>query len=257
MVSEKELLTVEQVSEKFGYAVGSIKNQFKRTAAAINKKFGVNILRVKKGDGKTYYVLEKIDERALTIFDENKDLYVPLESLQLQTYEFYILLVVVVSEYGTYRGTYDHLLKYIGMPITKKNINLVDAAIKSLKEKGYLLNIDIMDDGKFTLILRTDVEKNNSVTIEMLKESKKIIEKNNKPIKYLPRLIQVWMAIQECEKHQPFTYSELQELTGLSNYQIRELKKLLEHNNIFISNRAGSYWKCLGMTVDLNAFYNN
>ena len=143
------------------------------------------------------------------------------------------------------------------MSITKKNINLVDAAIKSLKEKGYLLNIDIMDDGKFTLILRTDVEKNNSVTIEMLKESKKIIEKNNKPIKYLPRLVQVWMAIQECEKHQPFTYLELQKLTGLSNYQNKELKKLLEHNNIFISNRAGSYWKCLGMTVDLNAFYNN
>ena len=134
MVSEKELLTIEEVSEMFGYAVGSIKNQFKRTAAAINKKFGVNILRVKKSDGKTYYALEKIDERALTIFDENKDLYVPLESLQLQTYEFYILLVVVVSEYGTYRGTYDHLLKYIGMSITKKNVTLSAVRDKYAKE---------------------------------------------------------------------------------------------------------------------------
>jgi predicted transcriptional regulator len=241
----------------FGYAVGSIKNQFKRTATAINKKFGVDILKVKKGDGKTFYIIEKSNERALTIFEETKDLYVPLNSLQLQAYEFYILLVVVVSEYGTYRGTYEHLLKYIGASVTKKNKELMDAAIKSLKEKGYLLDIDIMDDDKFTLILRTDVEKNNAVTIEMLKESKKIIEKNNKPIKYLPRLVQVWMAIQECEKHQPFTYTELEELTGLSKYQIRELKKLLENNNIFLSNRAGSYWKCLGMTVDLNAFYNN
>lgn len=202
-------------------------------------------------------MLEKMDSRALTIFDENKDLFVPLDSLQLQTYEFYILLVIVVSEYGTYRGTYEHLLKYMGMQVTKKNIKLVDAAIKSLKEKKYLLDIDIMDDGKFTLILRTDIEKKNAVTIEMLKESKKIIERNGKSIKYLPRLIQVWVAIQECQKHQPFTYAELQEMTGLSNYQIRELKKLLENNNIFLSNRAGGYWKCLGMTVDLNAFYNN
>lgn len=251
-----ELLTAEQISQKFEYSVLSIKNQFKRTAAAIEKKYGVNVTKIKQ-NGNTYYTFDKPDERALTIFEENKDLYVPLESLQLQAFEFYILLAIVVSEYGTYRGTYEHLLNYMGITLNKKNIELTNAAIKSLKEKGYLLNIDIMDDGKFTLILRTAVEKDNAVTIEMLKESKKIIEKNNKPIKYLPRLVQVWMAIQECEKHQPFTYLELQELTGLSNYQIRELKKLLEHNNIFISNRAGSYWKCLGMTVDLNAFYNN
>lgn len=203
------LLTVEQVSQFFGYSVTSIKNQFKRTAAAINKKFGVKIIKIKE-ENKICYMLEKTGSRALTIFDENKDLFVPLDSLQLQTYEFYILLVIVVSEYGTYRGTYEHLLKYMGMQVTKKNIKLVDAAIKSLKEKKYLLDIDIMDDGKFTLILRTDIEKKNAVTIEMLKESKKIIERNGKSIKYLPRLIQVWVAIQECQKHQPFTYVELQ-----------------------------------------------
>lgn len=46
-------------------------------------------------------------------------------------------------------------------------------------------------------------------------------------------------------------------MTGLSYKQIRDVKKLLETNDIFISNRAGSYWKCLGMNVDLNVFYDN
>lgn len=239
----------------FGYTIKSIQSNFPRTAAAIEKKFGVNVLKVKQ-KGRTYYTLDKPNERALTIFDESKDLYVPLDSLQLQAFEFYILLAVVVSEYGTYRGTYEHLLNYMGITISNKNIELINTAIKSLKEKGYLLNIDIMDDGKFTLILKTSVERDNAITIEMLKESKKIIEKNNKPLRCLPQLVQVWTAIQECEKHQTFTYAELQKMTGLSLYQVKELKKLLENNNIFISSRAGSYWKCLGMTVDLNAFYN-
>ena len=99
MVSKKELLTVEQVGEMFGYTVKSIKSNFPRTAAAIEKKFGVNVLKVKQ-KGKTYYTLDKPNERALTIFDESKDLYIPLDSLQLQAFEFYILFYALLAILG-------------------------------------------------------------------------------------------------------------------------------------------------------------
>ena len=44
-------------------------------------------------------------------------------------------------------------------------------------------------------------------------------------------------------------------MTGLSYKQIRDVKRLLEQNDAFITNRAGSYFNCLGMNVDLNGFY--
>lgn len=240
----------------FNYSQSYLTKNFPKVKTALKKTYNIDIEKISTKEDKKYIIFENESTRALTLFDEQKnDLIISQESLQLKDLEFYILLAIAVSDYGVYRGTYKQLLKYLGLPATNKNIELTDAAIESLKSNGYLHDI-VKDETTFTLILKDEAEKHFCVTIEMLKESKKIIEKNNKSIKYLPRLIQVWVAIQECEKHQPFTYAELQKMTGLSLYQVKELKKLLENNNIFISNRAGSYWKCLGMNVDLNAFYN-
>ena len=90
----------------------------------------------------------------------------------------------------------------------------------------------------------------------MLRECQKIANQNNKQFNKIAQLIQVWEAVRICQEHQPFTYSELSELTGLSYSQIRDVKRLLESNEMFISRRAGTYFKCLGMNVDLNAWYD-
>lgn len=48
------MMTVEQVSERYGYSITSIQKNFPRTAAAIEKKYGVTLIKCKK-KGKTYY----------------------------------------------------------------------------------------------------------------------------------------------------------------------------------------------------------
>lgn len=257
-MNASELLTAAQLGKMFGYSASSIKTNFKKTLQAIKKKNTniKHIYRVKAEDGQIYYSIDE-EERALTIYQEKRDIRINIKSLSLKEYQFLIFLAIVVSEHNVYRGTHQQLLKYLGAQVNKKNCDLIDRAIASLKKKGCILDVDTYDKEYFTLILKTDIQEQYSVRISMLKQCRKIVQENNKQFKKLPQLVQVWEAIRICEQHQPFTYAELQNMTGLSYYQIREVKKLLETNDIFISNRAGSYWKCLGMNVDLNVFYDN
>lgn len=50
---------------------------------------------------------------------------------------------------------------------------------------------------------------------------------------------------------------DLVAVTGLSIYQITESTKLLKDNEIFKTTQVyADYQRCLGSTVELNAFYN-
>ena len=54
-----------------------------------------------------------------------------------------------------------------------------------------------------------------------------------------------------------FKMEDLAEVTGLSPYQVRENKKLLENNEIFKTTQVYlDYQTCVGTTVELNGFYN-
>lgn len=257
-MTASDLLTAAQLGEMFDCSENSIKTNFNRTLQKIKKKFPSikHIYRVKAEDGKMYYSVDE-DQRALTIYQEKRDINISLRSLGLKEYQFLIFLAIVVSEHNVYRGTHQQLLRYLGAEVNKKNKQWVDKAIDSLKKKGCILDVDTYDKGYFTLILKTDIQNEYSVRINMLKQCKRIVEENNKQFKKLPQLIQVWEAIRICQQHQPFTYAELKKITGLSYKQIKDVKNLLETNNIFVSGRVGSYWKCLGMSVDLNGFYND
>lgn len=51
--------------------------------------------------------------------------------------------------------------------------------------------------------------------------------------------------------------SELESITGLSAYQVREAKKLLEKDDIFRTSRAYiAFNTCVGSQVELNGFFN-
>lgn len=90
----------------------------------------------------------------------------------------------------------------------------------------------------------------------MLRESQRIVDENHKNFNKIPQLVKVWEAIRVCYENQPFTYAEISKMTGLSYKQIRDVKRLLESNDVFKTSRAGSYFLCEGMKVDLNAFIN-
>ena len=104
--------------------------------------------------------------------------------------------------------------------------------------------------------LRSHLENKYPVRIDMLRESQRIVDENHKNFNKIPQLVKVWEAIRVCYENQPFTYAEISKMTGLSYKQIRDVKRLLESNDVFKTSRAGSYFLCEGMKVDLNAFIN-
>ena len=91
----------------------------------------------------------------------------------------------------------------------------------------------------------------------MMRECQRIADENHKNFNKIPQLLQVWEAVRICEENQPFTYADLAKITGLSYKQIRDVKRLLEQNDAFITNRAGSYFKCLGIILPEANIYNN
>lgn len=248
----KELMTAKQIAELFGYKQSTLVNSFQRTAAAIKKKYNVDIVKCEKEDGIFYQIFE--DSRAITIYNEIEDIPITLESLKYEEYEFYVFLAIAASPFGVFRGKREGLLKYIGIKPNKKNIEMLNEVLNTLVEKNC---IKYDEDEDFIIVyLRGNLENKYSVSIDMLRESQRIADENHKNFNKIPQLVKVWEAIRICYENQPFTYAELSELTGLSYKQIRDVKRLLEMNDAFKTSRAGSYFLSKGMNVELNGFIN-
>lgn len=254
MSSINQLMTTQQVCQMFGCSQSSLRTNYNRVAASIKKKYHVDLIKSFKGKQVFYQIFEDESNRALTIYNETGDIPITLESLSFEAYQFFVFLTLAASAQCVFRGTRDQLLKYIGIKGNKKNIEILNKVIDSLMKKDY---IGFHEDGNTIIIyLKQRVQKDLSISINMMKECQRIANENHKNFNKIPQLMQVWEAIKICEKNQPFTYADLANLTGLSYKQIRDVKRLLEQNDAFISNRAGSYFKCLGMNVQLNGFFN-
>jgi len=241
----RELMTAKEICELFGCSESSLKTNFIRTAASLKKKYNVDIIRCEK-DGHRYYQIFE-DTRALTIYNEVNDIPITIESLSFEAYEFYVFLALAASSQGVYRGRREDLLKYVGIKSTKKNIEILNKVIESLVKKDFIVFHE--DEDIIILYLRAKLEKQHSISINMMRECQRIADENHKNFNKIPQLLQVWEAVRICEENQPFTYADLAKMTGLSYKQIRDVKRLLEQNDAFITNRAGSYFKCLGMNV--------
>ena len=95
------------------------------------------------------------------------------------------------------------------------------------------------------------------IGIGMVKTCKLLAEKHKKR-SWVP-LLKTWLGVQILSEDQPYTLRDLEEITGLSNYQIKESNKILKESQIFRTSRAyQSYQRCIGNNVDMNvdAFFN-
>lgn len=248
----RELMTAKEVAELFGYSESTILNSFQRASAAIKKKYNVDIIKCYK-DGKKYYQIFE-DTRALTIYNEVDDIMVTQESLSLEAFQFFVFLALAASLQGVYRGRRTQLLKYLGIKSQKKNVENLNTAIQSLVDKEF---IGYQQDQDYIILyLKAKSERDCSIGINMMKECQRIADQNHKSFTKIPQLVQVWKAVQICEENQPFTYADLANITGLSYKQIRDVRRLLEENEIFKTWRIGSYLLNEGSGVQLNGFYN-
>lgn len=243
-------MTLQEVSIKFGFSESSIKTQFKRTAASIQKKYNVTLTRYYNELGELCY--EVADGRAETLYDEQEDKQMKIGQpvLKLENFEFIVFLGIVMTPWGVFRGTREQFLKYIKVKKNKKNLESLDKAFLILVEKEY---IALCEDGKHIIVyIREKIEEEMNIGPKMINRCRNIAKKNNKTFDKAIQLMKVWLAIQICYEDQPFTSARLEELTNLSAYQIRQAIKLLENEgDILKTSRVGGYIYCKGKNVDI------
>lgn len=244
-------LTLKQVCQKYNYSESRILKNFSEVSKAIKKKFGVDIIKVIVRNEVFYEVIGQ--ERALTIYDEQRSVFIQQDSLSLQSFQFFVFLAIVMMPQGVFRGSQKDFLRYMGLKSNLKNIQNLKKAILALIQKDYI--VFNQDKDYIILYVKRKVEKKLWIDISMIRQCRRIVEDNHKQICKVPQLIQVWSAIKICQKNQPFTLQDISKLTGLSKKQVADVKKMLQTGNILKIDRVGSRYKCLGMNVDLNAFF--
>lgn len=251
------ILTLQEVCQKYGVSESSIKTKFKRTQESIAAKWGVYLEKKGRGDDARYEEIYEKDNRAITMYEETTEaLGITEEQIRLMNWDLLTFLGVVVTPLLVFRGSYSDFLKYIGVDVNHEHIDALKASLTELAAREFIVYyIDKTNENYFVASLYRKVEEEMQVGIDMIKRCKKIAEANHKQ-SWIP-LLKVWVGVQKAEKNQPFTNKDLERITGLSEYTIRENKKLLEGEEIFRTKKAYvDQTMCLGQQVDLNGFYN-
>jgi hypothetical protein len=116
-----------------------------------------------------------LDDRAKTMFDECKnELYIPLESLKIENFAFYVLIGIAATPQGVFRGTKKELLKYIGVAVNNKNEELIDGVLIFWARLN-VMAFDV-DDNVIVVYMRRAFERTQVIPIRMLKECQRIVQ---------------------------------------------------------------------------------
>ena len=246
-------MTLQELCAKYGVAESSVLNTFPRTQKSILKKYGVKIVKQGRGASTIYLEEYEDDQRALTMFDESKEnIVLSEETVGLMNWDFLVFLAIVVTPMFVFRGSYEDFLKYVQLNTSETNIELLKDALLCLKERDLIsYNIDKTNGSYFVAALYRKVEEDMQIGIGMVRTCKQLADKHNKR-SWIP-LLKTWLSINVLAEHQPYTIGEIEAMTGLSAYQIRQSTEILKEANIFKTSRAyAGVIKCLGMNVDLN-----
>lgn len=251
-------MTIEELSDKYGYAPSSIKSNFPRIQKQILKNYGIVVKRIGRGASASF--VEIIDDgRATTMFDEDaaNDIVLAQDAIKLKNLEFAILIAIIVSPQLVIRSTFADFCSYLQLgAASDERIDQIKQGLSNLEIGGYIdYHLDSSDRTTFVAFLRSVAIKEMHAGIEMIRTCKILAERNNK--KSWTPLLKTWLGMQLMYDNQPFTMKQLEEVTGLSAYQIRESKKVLEQAEIFKTSKAYlAYDICVGSNVELNGFYN-
>ena len=251
-------MDAQELCKRFNVSESSLKNQFKRTAESILRKYGVQIEKRGRGKNTTYEEVTVEDQRALTIFDEQKSIVLAKDSVKLMNWELLVLIAVIATPMLVFRGSYKDFILYTGLKPTESAVAALKEALMKLEEKGYILYKSDLSTNEeyFVASLYRAMEKEMNVEISMIKRCQWIAQKHNKK-SWLP-LLKVWVGMKIASEEQPFTNGKLAEITGMSIPAIVENKKMLEEDEVFRTKRAYlDYQTCIGQVVDLNGFYSS
>lgn len=252
-------MTKQELCERFDISEVTLDKQFSRVKASILKKY--NLILIKEGRGKTANYRVEVsktgDQRALTMLKEEKrEIMIAEKSFSnLLDFNFMVFLAICTTPMGTFYGSYEDFLDYVEVKKSKNNLDNLKEALTMLSASEYIEYIvDKTDNNYFNAFLFKRTRDDMAISLDMAERCQRLAKQNNKK-SWIP-LLKTWIGVQYMYDKQPFTITELCAVTGLSPYQIRESKKVLEKDNLFVTSRAyASYERCIGTNVELNGIY--
>lgn len=249
-------MTINEVSEKYGISVSSLKTNFKRSQQGIFKKYGVQIVKSGKGDSAVYTEIIEDDKREESMFKALE----PMKSgiiqndLSMPNFTFNVFMGLITTPMLVFRGTYGDFLKYIEIADNEENKNKLKIALKNLVEDqivGVMVDTTTNEE-VITVSLIRSAEKEMKIGINMIVNCR-ILSKKYKKRDWIP-LLKMWLGTELLSKEEYYTRKQLQDMTGLTKYQIDDCGKILRESNIYKTSRAYiNFSKCLGLKTDMNA----
>ncbi len=252
-------MTRQELSERYGIAEYTIKSQFTRAKNTMLKKYNLILTKTGRGE-KTDYQVEPVggsDQRAITMLKEKKrEVMIADNSFSnLLDFNFMVFLAICTTPMGTFYGSYEEFLDYVEVKKTKMNLTNLKEALTMLSASEYIdYIVDKTNENYFNAFIFKRTREDMAISLDMAERCQKLAKQNHKQ-SWIP-LLKTWIGVQYMYDKQPFTLAELCSMTGLSPYQIRESKKILEKDNLFVTSRAyASYERCIGTNVELNGIY--
>ena len=231
-------MTKQELCERFDISETTLEKQFSRVKSSILKKY--NLILIKEGRGKTANYRVEVskagDQRALTMLKEEKrEIMIAEKSFStLLDFNFMVFLAICTTPMGTFYGSYEDFLDYVEVKKSKNNLDNLKEALTMLSASEYIEYIvDKTDNNYFNAFLFKRTRDDMAISLDMAERCQKLAKQNDKK-SWIP-LLKTWIGVQYMYDKQPFTIAELCAVTGLSPYQIRESKKVLEKDNLFVT----------------------
>lgn len=251
-------MNLQEFCETYGYSESTVKNKWSWVQMKILKDKGIKVVKTGRGAKVSFEELADDYPRAITMFQEElpRDLFVSTD-LNMINWDFQVFLAIVTTPMLVFRGTLEQLLQYMMVPVSAESKEKVKEALFNLTKGGF---IGLMEDISttemyFTASLIREKEIKMKINYQMLITCQRLAEEENKR-SWIP-LLKTWLGVQMLSDKESYEIVDLQNLTGLSAYQIRESNKILNKNDIYRSSRAFlKFNKCLGSKAELNVFYN-
>lgn len=256
----QQTMTAQEVADKYRISLSSLTSNFPRSQEAIYKKYGVKLEKIGRGKSAQYHVTSfnhSDPSRAITLYQSLENNMVSASAAAgLLDIHFLVFIGIVSSPQRAFRGSYIDLLNYLDLKPTSEAIDQIRIILQNLANKDYIMYMEDKTNNMYFMAgILKKAEDDMELEIEAILSFKKLVEKTRKS--WIP-LMQVYLALHFIQ--QPCTLKELSEITGLSEYKVRDSLSIFEQNNIILKNTVvhkdpitQSYY-CLGTNIDINAF---
>lgn len=249
-------MTLREICDKLDLSESSVKTNFTRTQKILLKK-NIKLIKNGRGAAATYEIEYLNDNRAMTIYEELKeDIILSNESMEFPNWEFLVFLAIVTTPMIVFRGSYKEFLQYVQMKDSENNLKNLKEALEGLASRDIIVYmIDKTDEDYFIATIYRKIEEDMKIGIDMVKECKRLQEKYHKQ-SFIP-LLKTWLGVQILIENQPFVIKDIVNITGLSEYAVKESHKILKESEIYKASKAFKTINCcVGVNAELNGFYN-